>query len=319
MIKTTGYRAAFWAALWACAALAWGVPDARAEPTKITIAQTSIAIGFTPVAIAQDEGFFKKEGLDADVQIVSHGDSSTIAALNSGDVQFGAMTLVPAIQAMAHGAKLLFVSPFVREFVIQFVINPNAAKKIGLVPGMPLKERFLRAKGLTVGTLDVGGGLDLMFRAMVTQYGLNPQVDYTETAINAYPSLLLAAKSGQIDIALTAIPYGRMGVQDQGLLMFADFWGGDVVHHMHKALDEALIFMHAHPDEAVADMEKRYSKLPPGLIRSFIVGDAKSYAARAIFDRKGFDMVRDFVAQHLIKDAAGIKYDAVVIPEARQK
>jgi NitT/TauT family transport system substrate-binding protein len=343
MIKTTGYRAAIWAAIWACTALALGVPDARAEPTKITIAQTSIAIGFTPVAIAQDEGFFKKEGLDADVQIVSHGDSSTIAALNSGDVQFGAMTLVPAIQAMAHGAKLLFVSPFVREFVIQFVINPNAAKKIGLTPGMPLKERFLRAKGLTVGTLDVGGGLDLMFRAMVTQYGLNPQVDYTETAINAYPSLLLAAKTGQIDIALTAIPYGRMGVEDQGLLMFADFWGGDVpefkglihqgmvvpadyaakhpdvVRHMHKALDEALIFMHAHPDQAVADMEKRYSKLPPGLLRSFIVGDAKSYAARANFDRKGFDMVRDFVAQHLIKEAADIKYDAVVIPEARQK
>jgi NitT/TauT family transport system substrate-binding protein len=324
-------------------ALAFGAPGADAAPTKITIAQTSIAIGFTPVSIAQDEGFFKKNGLDVDVTIVSHGDSSTIAALHSGDVQFGAMTLVPALQAMAHGEKLLFVSPFVREFVIQFVINPDAAKKIGLTPGMPLKERFMRARGLTVGTLDVGGGLDLMFRAMVTQYGLNPQTDYTETSINAYPSLLLAAKRGQIDIALTAIPFGRMGVEDEGLKMFADFWGGqvpefnglihqgmvvpadyaakhpDVVRSMHKALDEALVFMHTHPDETVADLHKRYDKLPEPLLRSFIVGDAKSYASRAIFDRKGFDMVRDFTAKHLMPAAADIKYDAVVIPEARQK
>ncbi|HUC63268.1 MAG TPA: ABC transporter substrate-binding protein [Alphaproteobacteria bacterium] len=325
------------------AALAFGVHRAEAAPAKITIAQTSAAIGFTPVSIAQDEGFFKKNGIDADITIVSHGDSSTIAALHSGDVQFGAMTLVPALQAMAHGEKLLFVSPFVREFVIQFVINPAAAKKIGLTPNMPLKERFERAKGLTVGTLDVGGGLDLMFRAMVTQYGLNPQTDYTETSINSYPSLLLSCKRGQIDIALTAIPFGRMGVADEGLKMFADFWGGevpefnglihqgmvvpadyakahpDVVRRMHKALDEALIFMHKHPNETVADLHKRYDKLPVPILRSFIVGDAKSYASRAIFDRKGFDMVRDFTAKHLMAQVAEIKYDAVVIPEARQK
>jgi ABC-type nitrate/sulfonate/bicarbonate transport system substrate-binding protein len=111
------------------------------------------------------------------------------------------------------------------------------------------------------------------------------------------------------------------GLIHQGMVVPADYAAQhpDVVRSMHKALDEALMFMQTHPDQTIADLHKRYDKLPEPLLRSFIVGDAKSYAPRATFDRKGFDMVRDFVAQHLIADASKIKYDAVVIPEARQK
>lgn len=57
------------------------------------------------------------DGIDLDVEIVSHGDPDTLAALHSGGAQFGAMTLVPAVQAMARGEKLRVVSPFVRNFV----------------------------------------------------------------------------------------------------------------------------------------------------------------------------------------------------------
>lgn len=324
--------------------LSLAAPEGRAaEPAHVTIAQTSIALGFSSVAIAQDEGFFAKEGIDADVQIVSHGDADTVAALHSGNVQFGAMTLIPAMQAMARGEHLKIVSPFVQEFVIQFVINPAAAKKIGLNDKMPLKERFLKAKGLTVGTLDVGGGLHIMFRALAKQYGLNPESDFTVTAINSYPSLLAAAKRGQIDIALTAIPFGRLGVQKEGLLMFADFWGGaipeyngavhqgmvvtaeyarnhpDVVRRMNRALDASLKFMHQHPDKTVADLHKRYPKLPEELIRSFIVGNADSFATRAVVQRKGFEIIKDFVAKNTVAQAAGLKYKDVVVPEAQEK
>ena len=329
--------------LFLAGALALGTADASAADTKITLAQTSAALGFSPVQLALAEGFFKKHGLDVEVQIVSHGDSDTLAALHSGDVQFGAMTLVATLQGMARGEKLQIVSPFVREFVVQFVINPDAAKKIGLTDKMPLKEKFQRAKGMTVGTLDVGGGLHILFRAQAKEYGLDPEQDFTVTSINSYPSLLAAAQRGQIDIALTAIPFGRLGVRDEGLLMFADYWGGavpefdgayhqglvvpadyaqknpDVVKRMHAAMDDALQFLHAQPDKAVADLHQAYPKLPEDIIRSFIVGDAKSYASRAIVGRKGFAILRDFVAQSVIAQAASLDYASSVVPEAQEK
>ena len=323
--------------------LAWAGSALAEEPIKITIAQTSIALGFAVVAIAADEGFYKNEGLDAEIQIVSSGDPQVLAALHSGGAQFGAMTLVPAVQAVARGEPLRLVAPFVREYVIQFVINPDSAKKAGITQAMPLKEKYQRAKGLTVGTLDVGGGLHLMFKGLAKQYGLDPDRDYTVTAINSYPTLIAAAKRGQIDIALTAIPYGTVGVEKEGLEMLADFWNGavpefegamhqgmvtsaefaekqpDTVARMYRAIDGAEKFMHAHGDQAVADLHKRYPNLAEDIIHTFIVDDAKSYAASAVASRKGFDIIRDFVAQNVLAQASTVKYDDFVLPMAREK
>lgn len=319
-----------------------GSAPARAAD-KIVIAQTSISLGLSIVEIAVDEGFFAKHGIDPDVEIVSHGDPDTLAALHAGGAAFGAMTLVPAVQAMARGEKLRIVAPFVRNFVIQFVINPDSAKKIGLTDTMPLKERFARARGLTIGTLDVGGGLDIMFRVLAKQYGFNPLTDYTETTINAYPTLLAAAQRKEIDIALTAIPYGRLGVENNGLKMFADFWGGaipeyvgavhqglvteadyaaknpDIVKRAHAAIDDALVLLHKQPDKAIADLHKRYPKLPEAVIRSFIVDNANSFASRAIVDRHGFDIIRNFVGDNMLPQAKSLKYADVVLPIAQQK
>lgn len=322
-------------------AIAVGAPARAAD--KVVIAQTSISLGLSVTELAIDEGFFAKHGIDPDVEIVSHGDPDTLAALHSGGAQFGAMTLVPAVQAMARGEKIRVVAPFVRNFVIQFVINPDAAKKIHLTDKMSLKERFAAAKGLTIGTLDVGGGLDIMFRVLAKQYGFNPLTDYTETSINAYPTLLAAAQRKEIDIALTAIPYGRLGVEKYGLQMFADFWGGaipeyvgavhqglvteadyaaqhpDIVKRANAAIDDALQFLHQHPNKTVADFYKRYPKLPEDLIRSFIVGNASSFAPRAIVDRRGFAIIQKFVADNTVPQAKSLKYSDVVLPVAQQK
>ncbi|MGH6973812.1 MAG: ABC transporter substrate-binding protein [Stellaceae bacterium] len=322
-------------------ALAGSAPTHAAD--KVVVAQTSISLGLSIVEVAIDEGFFAKHGIDPDVEIVSHGDPDTLAALHSGGAAFGAMTLVPAVQAMARGEKIRVVAPFVRNFVIQFVINPDSAKKIGLTDTMPLKERFARARGLTVGTLDVGGGLDIMFRVLAKQYGFNPLTDYTETTINSYPTLLAAAQRKEIDIALTAIPYGRLGVENNGLKMFADFWGGaipeyvgavhqglvteadyaaknpDIVKRVHAAIDDALVLLHKQPDKAIADLHKRYPKLPESVIRSFIVDNASSFASRAIVDRRGFDIIRNFVGDNMLPQAKALKYSDVVLPIAQQK
>lgn len=324
------------AALWAGA-----TPAAAAD--HITIAQTSNALGFSPDFIAQDEGFFKKNGIDPDIEIVTGGDAATLPAVISGGAQFGAMTLVPALQAVARGEPLRGVSPLVREFVVQIVMNPNSMKKVGITEHMPLKEKMERAKGMTLGTLDIGGGLQLVFNAMAKKYGLNANKDYNLTAIKSYPALLEAAKRGQIDIALTAIPFGSLGVEKEGLKWFANFWGGDVpetngthfqgvvttaayaakhpdiVARVHKAYDETLLFMKAHPDKVIADMHKRFPNYSEKLLHTYYVTDKNSFAKRGTFERHGFDLLRSFVSQNINPAAAKVTYDDFVLPIAREK
>lgn len=315
---------------------------ARADD-KITITQTSNTLGFAVDYIALDEGFFKRQGIDPEIQIVNGGDAANIPAVRTGASQFGAMTLVPALQADARGETLRVVAPLVREYVNQFVINADAAKQAGITEAMPLKEKFRRAKGMIVGTLDIGGGLHLMFQALAREYGLDPDKDYNITAIKSYPALLVAAKRGDIGLALTAIPYGTMGVQNEGLAWFADFWGGavkeydgtvhqgvvttadyaeknpDIVRRMNEAYDQTLKFIRAQPEKVVADIHKRYPGFSEELLHSFYVDDKDSFARSGKVERHGFELVRDFVAKGLLASAANVSYETFVLPVAQEK
>lgn len=320
-----------------------GLPGTAQAEDKIAIAQTSTALGFSPDFIAVDEGFFKKYDIDPEISIVTGGDAATLPAVRTGSAQFGAMTLVAALQAVARGETLRVVSPLVREFVLQIVMNTNARSKAGISDTMSLKEKITRIKGMTVGTLDIGGGLQLVFNGFAKKYGFNPDADFNLTAIKSYPALLLAAKEGQIDVAMTAIPYGTIGVKDQGLTWFADFWGGgvpetdgtvfqgivttadfaaknpDLVGRVNKVYDETLQFMKDHPEKAIADMHKRFPEFGEDLLKIYYVDDKNSFAKRGIFERHGFELLRDFVAQNLIAAAADVKYENFVLPVAQEK
>ena len=321
---------------------ALGHAPAQADD-KITIAQTSTALGFSPDFIAVDEGFFKKHGIEAEITIVTGGDAATLPAVRTGSAQFGAMTLVPALQAVARGETLRVVSPLVREFVVQIVMNPKSRAKAGITDNMSLKEKITRIKGMTLGTLDIGGGLQLVFNGFAKKYGFTPDRDFNLTAIKSYPALLLAAKEGQIDVALTAIPYGTIGVTEQGLNWFADFWGGavpetdgthfqgivttadfaaknpDLVKRVNQVYDDTLLFMKEHPEKAIADMHKRFPQFSEDLLNIYYVKDKNSFAKRGIMERHGYELLRDFVADNLIAAAKDVKYETFVLPIAQEK
>ena len=196
---------------------------------------------------------------------------------------------------------------------------------------------------MTIGTLDIGGGLQLAFNGYAKKYGFVPDQDFNLTAIKSYPSLLLAAKQGQIDVALLAIPYGTIGVKDQGLLWFADFWGGavpetdgthhqgivttadfaaknpDLVTRVNKVYDETLMFMKERPEKAIAVMHKRFPEFSEDLLKVYYVDNKNSFAKRGIVERHGYELLRDFVAQNVIPAAADVKYETFVLPVAQEK
>lgn len=309
---------------------------------KIAVVHTSDALGFSPDWIALDEGIFARHGLDPEISIVA-GDAATLPAVHSGNAQFGAMTLVAALQAEARGEPLRVVTPLVREFVVQILINPKAAARAGITPDMDFKEKMTRARGLTIGTLDVGGGLQLVFNGFAKQYGFSPDKDYNLTAIKSYPGLLDAAKRGDIDMCLLAIPYGDIGASTLGLQWFANFWTGDVkqvdgtvfqgvvaeadyvaknpdlVERFHQALDDTFQFMRASPNKAIADMHKRFPNYSTDLLHTYYVDDINSYVKRAVLERHGFSLLQDFVSKNMIAAAADVKYETFVLPSAQEK
>ncbi|MCL6636698.1 MAG: ABC transporter substrate-binding protein [Alicyclobacillus sp.] len=304
--------------------------------TKITIAQTSDALGWAADDLALKEGFFKKEGLDADIQVMTGGDAAALPAVISGNAQFGAVTSISTLEAIGKGQNLKIIAPFTDQFVSEFIIRKDLAEKLGITDQMPVSDKIKKIKGLKVGTPDIGGSIHLLFNGLVKKNGLDPNKDFTVTAIHPYPTELDALKRGQIDVALVPIPYGDIAVKDGYAVMLANFWGGavpefsgavhqtmfvtdqyaeahpDVVEAVRRALADALQFIHQHPDQAVKDLQEMFPKTDPDIIKKIVVTEAEGYPTDSSIPRKGFDILRDFTAQYVDPSVGKVTYENAV-------
>ncbi len=85
------------------------LPGGSQELTKLTIATTPIDIGAQPF-YAQDQGFFKAAGIDANIQIISNGGAIT-AAVVGGSVDIAQSNIVSLAAAHEKGLDLVVIAP----------------------------------------------------------------------------------------------------------------------------------------------------------------------------------------------------------------
>jgi NitT/TauT family transport system substrate-binding protein len=85
------------------------LPGGSQELTKLVIATTPTDIG-SEVFYAQDEGFFKSAGIDANVQVISNGAAIT-AAVAGGSVDIAQSNVVTLATAHERGLDLVIVAP----------------------------------------------------------------------------------------------------------------------------------------------------------------------------------------------------------------
>src|SRR5580704_11000987 len=64
----------------------WAQANAPVDNTKIVIGIDNTGTAFTPLFVADQQGFFKKEGVDYDSQSLSGGTPTAMAALAGGSV-----------------------------------------------------------------------------------------------------------------------------------------------------------------------------------------------------------------------------------------
>jgi NitT/TauT family transport system substrate-binding protein len=91
----------------ACAALP-GVASAQA-PAQLTLGTAPIDSGMTPI-IAQRAGFYKRYGLDIDIQVMNSG-AAVSAAVVGGALKIGSTSLMGLIQAHTKGIPFQIVTP----------------------------------------------------------------------------------------------------------------------------------------------------------------------------------------------------------------
>lgn len=255
----------------------------------IRIGIISTTFGYAPVFVAKEKGFFKREGLDPEIIVISRNEQ-IVQALISDSLQFGNVPpnlLAALLQQGSRDIKMIAGS-----------FNGTTYSLIAL-------PKYKKMEDLKGGTRLAMSGITsasaLMMKQMLKDHGVLYPRDYSLLSVGGSTVQFTALKTGQVDGALLAQPLSIMAVE-QGLSNLGDAyklmpdyqlsgigvhesWAqknrGVVVRYL-KALVSTYRWLHDNREEAI--------KILPGITKldpKYIAKSWETYTETQIWPRNG--------------------------------
>lgn len=264
------------------AALAALVAFAAVTPVR---AAEKVIFGYFPVAdllmafIAKDQGYFAAHGIDASLQLMTSNATAIPSALVGNTIQVGGTTLPVVLQADDNGLDIKAIAgsgSYVPGVHLSGIVVPADS------PAQTAKD----LEGKTVGVTGLNNMVHIIVTKWFADHGADPkQIHFVEIQIQQTPDLI---KSKQVDAAVAFEPFlsrivssgaGRAfgyptdfipkGTADMIWAVAGDYAAAHpaVVREIRAALDDALAFHDAHPDQDEATLE-RYIPVPPAVLKT---------------------------------------------------
>jgi NitT/TauT family transport system substrate-binding protein len=185
-------------------------PAQAATPvTKLTITSGSASERDGVLYVAQDQGLFRKYGLDLTFVQVRNGPVA-MSALSSGETQFHWGSVSGAnLGAIAEGADLVFVAGFINRLSGMFVANSRIKIPADL-------------KGKSIGVNSLSGGGWIFAMLMLDYWGLVPERDKIRfRTLGEQAVMAQGVLSGSVDAAFLGYTFGKM-LESKGFTVLAD-------------------------------------------------------------------------------------------------
>lgn len=268
-------------------AMALGARDGRTQETEVIFAIPAMTLTFTAHFVAEDMGFFKKEGIKPNTRNLV-GVASPNAVL-AGSADFTVGTGPVFLRAAAQGQRFLAIANLIDRPMVELVLRKDVADKLGIKPAMPIAERAKLLKGTTIGIQGVGSIVHAWQRYVVASGGLDVEKDVRIAPMDP-PAMLPALENKAIDGYATSLPFTTAAVTKGQAMMLASsvfdapellpFAYGlvytrpdmcktkrDMCERVVRAYQGAAKVIADKPDEVFsAVLRKRFDKMDPGLL-----------------------------------------------------
>jgi ABC-type nitrate/sulfonate/bicarbonate transport system substrate-binding protein len=189
-----------------------GTAGSALQTVKVASASTSLS--GMPLAIANERGYFKEQGIRVE-SIDFKNSPESLAALQSGDVDLANSAGLVQMQVNGNTAddrKDLFkVYQMVSKGLWRVLVNPD----VGVTPGGGLMEGISKLKGKTVGIPGPGGEGTEVIKYLVAKAGLDPKKDVKYVTVGVGAPAVSAYRAGQVDAVITIPPVNFM-LEDVG-------------------------------------------------------------------------------------------------------
>jgi ABC-type nitrate/sulfonate/bicarbonate transport system substrate-binding protein len=179
-----------------------GTTSKSGSLTNVTMIIPSLSANQAVGFIAQDGGYFKKNGLN--VKIVNSGAGATaVAAVTGGSGQFVISGGSDIQSAVAKGQKLVFLARGLGGGqATQLVLTNAAAKKTGLSASATPAQKAKALDGLTIASASAASSWTVQANAAAATAGATIKWTYVQPA-----DMDAAMKAGHIDGIVAAPPF----------------------------------------------------------------------------------------------------------------
>jgi len=166
-----------------------GIGPSEAAPMRV--AYSAISGAMSSLWVAQEGGYFKREGLDTELLYIGGG-SLLIQAMLGGDVPFAYGPSVPVINASLRGADLVLIGNTGNSLVFSVMSRPEIKQPAQL-------------KGKKVGITRLGGSTDWALDAALKHWNIERgQITVIQTG--GMPEGLAALSAGALDAVILSPP-----------------------------------------------------------------------------------------------------------------
>jgi NitT/TauT family transport system substrate-binding protein len=214
------------------------------ERTSLTVGLPVTTSTFLPLYLAEEEGFFKEEGLDVEL-VAFRGGTDLVRGMVAGAVDVGVGAMAELIVGIESGQEIRGFYGGFNMAIFEWYAVPDISS-------------IEDTKGKRFGVTRFGSSTDYLTRYILNRHGLDPQTDVQIIQGGGSGARMAAMDAGQLDVNIYAPPEKFMSA-DQGYNKIYD--QKDIAHdYPNHTFYAPLAFLESNPNTVKA------------LLRAFVKG-----------------------------------------------
>jgi NitT/TauT family transport system substrate-binding protein len=270
---------------------------------RIRMGLSSVSALHTATWVAQDKGFYRKQGLDAEVIVTGQGGTAGIGALLANDIQLVSSAGDLLVAAALRGGDTVIIAGVVNKGLQRILTIPEIKSPTDL-------------KGKRVGVTRIGAVSHVVLQMMLQRWKMSPN-DVQVIQVGSSPNMLVSLDKKGIEAAVLTIP-SMFVAEDRGYRVLVDMADTDI-YYLHtmigttrsyiknnrdkvvrflKGFVEGIAFVKQHKKESVEIVKRKLrigAEQERNLERSIELLDAKYYEPVPYTSLRGVETVLGYV------------------------
>lgn len=293
-------------------------PTQSPHMTTVTVCEAGTSVAFFTEYVAQQEGYFKAQGLNVPTPIQVSTGSKAAAGIEAGSCTIANGVITDVFGLTKIDKSVRAIGDLLNAYAVDIVVSKQFLQQTHLTDSSPLSAKIMALKGKKIGITGPNTGTQALLTYLFKLEGMNASTDATQVSLGANSiAALTALQTGRVDALSFFAPFGQVAVaKGAGDILISPIRGdvpqlvGDVqgifytkqsvitaqpqvVAGYIRAIAQAETFIHANPTQTKALLTK-YLGLAPNIVNAIYQANAPVIATSPQISQAAYAIAGQF-------------------------